>query len=112
MEVGALLEAHVERFHAAVLAGSFRDMVAHFTEDAVMSFEGVPVGPFSGRQAIAAAYAARPPDDRLVLLEVLGQNADSIDVSYAWAMAPDTRAGTMTVERSGDLISRLVVRFE
>ena len=87
-------------------------MVAHFTEDATMSFEGVPVGPFQGREAIADAYAARPPDDQLFLLEVLDKDADSIEVSYAWAIAPDRRAGTMTIERRGDLISRLVVRFE
>ena len=112
MDIGRLLNAHVERFNAAVLSGSFEEMVAHFTDDAVMSFEGVPVGPFQGREAIAAAYAARPPDDHLIVLEVLGRTADSIDVSYAWSIAPDRRAGTMTFERRDDRVSRLVVRFE
>lgn len=92
--------------------GTFHEMVAHFTEDATMSFEGAPVGPFHGRLAIAEAYAARPPDDQLLLLEVLDRTADSVDVSYAWAADPGRRAGTMTIERRDALISRLVVRFE
>lgn len=112
MEVSELLEAHIERFNAAVFTGRFDEMVAHFAEDAVMSFEGVPVGPFFGRAAIAAAYAAQPPDGQLVVLEVLGSSADTIEVSYAWAVAPEQRAGTMALERRDDLITRLAVRFE
>ena len=112
MEITTLLNAHVDRFNAAVATGDFDEMTAHFTEDATMSFEGVPVGPFRGRDAIAEAYRARPPDDQLVLLEILEHRSDLIEVSYAWAIAPDHRAGTMTFERRGDLISRLTVRFE
>lgn len=44
MEVAELLAAHVERSNAAVVSGRFDEMVSHFAEDAVMSFEGVPVG--------------------------------------------------------------------
>ena len=112
MDITHLLIAHIDRFNEAVVSGDFDEMVAHFTEDVEMSFEGVPVGPFRGRDDIAAAYRARPPDDQLVLLEILENGSDSIDVSYAWAIAPDHRAGTMAVERRGDLISRLIVRFE
>jgi hypothetical protein len=95
-----------------VLSGGFDEMVAHLTEDAVMYFEGVPVGPFRGRKEIAAAYGAQPPDDQLVSLEILDSGPDFIDVSYAWAIAPDRRAGTMRIERPGDLITLLIVRFE
>ena len=112
MEVTDLLNAHVDRFNSAVLSGGFDEMVAHFSEDAVMSFEGAGVGPFRGREEIAAAYRARPPDDQLVLLEVLENGPDVIEVSYAWAIAPDHRAGTMTVQRRGNEIVRLIVRFE
>jgi len=112
VDITLLVRAHIERFNAAVAIGNFEEMVAHFTEDATMSFEGVPVGPFQGREAIAEAYAAQPPDDQLLVLEFLAQNADSVDMSYAWAADPARRAGTMTIERRDALISRLVVRFE
>ena len=107
-----LLNAHIDRFNAAVLSGHFNEMVSHFAEDASMSFEGVSVGPFHGREAIAAAYATQPPDDQLLLLEVLHERPDLIEVSYAWAKGPEKRAGTMTVEGRDGLISSLVVRFE
>lgn len=112
MEVTDLLSAHVDRFNSAVVSGIFDEMVAQFSDDAVMTFEGMPVGPFRGREEIAGAYRAKPPDDQLVLLEVLNDGPDSLEVSYAWSIAPDHRAGTMMIERRGDLITRLVVRFE
>ena len=112
MDITRLVRAHIDRFNAAVAIGNFDEMVAHFTEDATMSFEGVLLGPFQRREAIARAYVDRPPDDQLHLLEFLDQNVDSVDVSYAWAAEPAPRAGTMTIERSDALISRLVVRFE
>ena len=44
-------------------------MLDGFTEDAEL-LEGIPVGPFRGREAIAAAYRAQPPDDEIELLDV------------------------------------------
>jgi SnoaL-like domain len=71
----ALLTAHVARFNAGVRSGDFGPMVDWFTEDAELAFEGIPVGPFHGREAIAAAYRAQPPDDEIELLEVV-QDSD------------------------------------
>ena len=79
-------------------------MVAAFSEDAELVFEGIPVGPFSGREAIGEAYAAKPPDDEIVLLDG--------DGTYAWAREPDVPAGRMFLtERDGE-IARLVIRYD
>jgi steroid Delta-isomerase len=100
----SLLERHVERFNEGVRTGDFGPMVAAFSEDANLVFEGVPVGPFAGRDAIAAAYAAQPPDDEIVLL-----NSDG---TYAWAKEPAVPAGRMFLtERDGE-IARLVIRYD
>lgn len=100
----SLLEEHVERFNAGVRSGDFGPMVAAFAEDAELAFEGIPVGPFVGRAAIAAAYAAQPPDDEIVLLDGGG--------TYAWAKEPDVPAGQMLLtERDGE-IARLVIRYD
>lgn len=112
MEINELVAAHTAGFNEAVASGDFSDMVRWFAPDAEMVFEGVPVGPFQGRDAIAAAYTSQPPDDEMRVLEVLSSTPDSIEVAYAWSVAPDHRAGTMTLERNGDSITRLVVRFE
>jgi hypothetical protein len=58
-----LLAEHVDRFNAAVGSGDFGPMLELFTDDAALEFVGVPVGPFEGREAIAAAYREQPPDD-------------------------------------------------
>lgn len=58
-----LLEDHVAHFNHGITSGDFTPMLEHFAPDAILEFVGVPVGPFIGRDAIAAAYAAQPPDD-------------------------------------------------
>jgi len=79
-------------------------MVAAFSEDAELLFDGIPVGPFSGRDAIGEAYRAMPPDDEIVLLDG--------DGTYAWAKEPQLQAGQMFLtERDGE-IARLVIRYD
>jgi hypothetical protein len=105
-----LLRDHVERFNDGVRSGDFEPMLAAFAEDAEMVFEGVPAGPFVGREAIAATYRAQPPDDEVALLAVA--EADGVVTApYAWAGAPAARAGEMRLTRDGDRIRRLVVSF-
>ena len=100
----SLLEDHVERFNDGVRSGDFAPMVAAFSEDAELVFEGIPVGPFVGREAIGEAYRMQPPDDEIVLLDG--------DGTYAWASAPEVSAGRLFLtERDGE-IARLIVRYD
>ena len=100
----SLLEEHVERFNHGVRTADFSSMVEAFTQDAELVFEGIPVGPFHGRDAIGHAYAAQPPDDEIVLLDG--------DGTYAWAKEPELPAGQMFLtERDGE-IARLVIRYD
>ena len=100
----SLLGEHVERFNAGVRSGDFDPVVAAFAEDAELVFEGIPVGPFSGRKAIGAAYAAQPPDDEIVLLDG--------DGTYAWAKDPAVPAGQMFLTEHDGEIARLVIRYD
>lgn len=94
---------HVDLFNAAVTDGDWSKLVATFHPDAVMAFAGPPVGPFVGRDAIAAAYAANPPDDTM---RVTGVSKDLI--AFEWSRGG---TGTMAVRRTGGLITYLLVRF-
>jgi steroid Delta-isomerase len=85
-------------------------MVAVSSTDAEMSFEGVPVGPFAGREAIAAAYAAQPPDDEIRLLGDPRVDGETVETDYAWA-SEGRRAGRMILTESDGEIARLVVTF-
>lgn len=107
----AVLDAHVRRFNDAVGSGDFSEMLAGFAPGAEMVFDGVPVGPFVGREAIADAYASRPPDDEVRLLGVPRVHGDAADSDYAWA-GDGRRAGRMILTASAGLITRLVVTFE
>src|SRR5262245_20485006 len=81
----ALLRDHVARFNEAVRSGDFAPMLTAFTDDSEMRFEGVPAGPFVGRDAIAEAYAENPPDDEIRLLGPLRVHGDGASAAYAWA---------------------------
>jgi steroid Delta-isomerase len=79
-------------------------MVAAFAEDAELVFEGIPVGPFAGREAIGETYRMQPPDDEILLLDG--------DGTYAWASEPEIPAGQMFLtERDGEIV-RLVIRYD
>jgi hypothetical protein len=106
----ALLAAHVERFNAGVRSGDFGPMVDWFTEDAELAFEGIPVGPFHGREAIAAAYRTQPPDE-IELLEVEQDGAGPVVAAYAWHKRPGVRAGTLVLASREGRIARLVIHY-
>ena len=82
-----------------------------FADDAVLEFEGVPVGPFAGRDAIAAAYSERPPDDEVRILDT-EEHGETVVARYSWSVAPEAQAGKLLLTRDGDKIVRLVVTFE
>jgi steroid Delta-isomerase len=107
----ALLDAHVQRFNEAVRSGDFTAMVEGFTPDAEMVFQGVPVGPFIGRDAIAEAYARQPPGDEVRLLGAPRVEGDGVESDYAWA-TDGSRAGRIFVSAREGAIARLVVTFE
>ena len=107
----SLLTAHVDRFNEGVRTGDFGPMLAAFDEDAVMAFEGVPAGPFAGREAIADAYAETPPTDEVRLLAEPEVDAGSVSAPYAWA-GDGRRAGRIVLTPRGDRIAGLTVTFE
>jgi steroid Delta-isomerase len=105
-----LLEVHVERYNAGIRSGDWDDFLELFTDDAELAFEGVPAGPFSGRNAIAQAYREQPPDDEVRVLDVT-EDGDRMVAGYAWLVEPDLRAGEMRIDRDDERIRRLVVTF-
>jgi steroid Delta-isomerase len=99
-----LIAEHVERFNEGVRSGDFGPMVSFFAEDAELVFEGIPVGPFVGRDAIGEAYSAMPPDDEIVLLDGAG--------TYAWMKEPEVPAGQLFLTERDGKIARLVIRYD
>jgi steroid Delta-isomerase len=108
----SLVRAHVERFNSAVRSGDFGPMVEEgFAENAELAFEGVPVGPFRGKEAIARAYAEQPPDDEVAILRTNESGEEMVVVDYAWLATPKERAGSMIFRLRDGKIDRLLVTF-
>jgi ketosteroid isomerase-like protein len=105
-----ILKDHVERFNEGVRTGDFARMLENLADDATMAFEGVPVGPFVGRDAIARAYREQPPDDELAVLDTR-RDGDTIVAGYAWRREPGKRAGELRLTVADGRITRLVVTF-
>ena len=106
-----LLHDYVMVHNECVRTGDWGPLAEWFTEDAELAFEGVPVGPFNGREAIAAAYDAQPPDDQVVIFGT-GENADQIVAGYGWLKEPGKQAGRMLVTQRDGKIQKLTVTFE
>ena len=105
------LYEYVARHNGGVRDGEWGLLGECFADEAVLEFEGVPVGPFAGREAIAAAYEQRPPDDEVRILDA-EEEGHTVVARYAWAADPEVQAGTLRLTREGDRIARLVVTFE
>jgi hypothetical protein len=106
--VASFLNLHVRRFNEAVSSRDFGPLVELFADDAELHFEGVPAGPFVGRDAIAAAYREQPPDDQLDVL--FAHEEDGVVVErFAWRRGG---TGTMRLTLADDRIARLVVAFD
>jgi steroid delta-isomerase len=73
-------------------------MLELLCDDADLVFTGIPVGPFHGREAIRRAYTEQPPDDEVLILRWIGDDA----ADYAWARDPMRVAGQLhLVVRNG-----------
>ena len=105
-----LLNQHVDRFNRAVRTGGWDELTSYFTDDAELRFEGVPAGPFEGRETITQAYREQPPDDEVRILDVETVGDETI-AGYAWAADPERRAGEMRLTERDGRIARLVVSF-
>jgi hypothetical protein len=105
------LYEYVARHNEGVHDREWGPLAECFADEAVLEFEGVAVGPFAGREAIAAAYEQRPPDDEVRIIDAEEQG-HTVEARYAWAADPEVQAGRMFLTREGDKVARLVVTFE
>jgi len=98
---------HVTAFNDSVRSGDWDAFADRFAPDATMRFTGIPVGPFTGREAIAAGYANQSPSDTLTVT----RGVSSGDVDELWFAWDNGGTGTMILRWRGDLIAELTVTF-
>ena len=105
------IDRYIEAHNAALRSGDWDAFAQWFTDDAEVRFEGVPVGPFRGRDEIRAAYAASPPDDEVEIRGVRS-DGDGTIADYGWTQESGVRAGEIRITWEGDRIRELVITFE
>jgi steroid Delta-isomerase len=105
------IDRYIASHNAAVRGGDWREFADWFTDDAEVRFEGVPVGPFRGRDTIRRAYEEHPPDDEVEIRAVRAEGGSTI-ADYGWARDGGVRAGELRVAWDGDRISELVITIE
>ena len=95
---------YVARFNEGVRTGDWSRLLELLADDCELEFVGIPVGPFHGRDAIAAAYREQPPDDGIVLLDG--------GPRYAWAGNPGRPAGEIHLSERDGLVTGIRVLYE
>ena len=103
-----LLYEYVGRHNLGVRTGDWDGLGELLIDDALFELDGVPLGPFAGREAIVEAYRRQPPDDEVRVLDV-EEDGSTVRAGYAWSREPEVEAGRLVLELDGALIARLVV---
>jgi steroid delta-isomerase len=106
-----LLHDYVMVHNECVRTSDWEPLGEWFAEDAEVAFEGVPVGPFHGRDEIAAAYESQPPDDEVIIFAA-AESGEEVVARYGWLKAPGKEAGRMLVTPRDGKIQKLIVTFE
>ena len=79
-----MLERHVGKYNEAVRTSDFGSLLDLYADDAVLSFDDVPVGPYHGRSAIVDAYVTQPPNDTMLLIDMREIGDDGVNASFEW----------------------------
>ena len=102
------VEEHCSLFNEAVRTGEWGPFVATFADDARMAFTNVPVGPFTGRDEIATAYAEQPPTDTMTIDYVEPVGDDAVRAGFQWDSGGP---GTMLVRWRDGQVTELEITF-
>ena len=95
-------------FNEGVRTGDWTGYLAHFADDATLRIEGDPGSPYTGRDAIAAAYSAAPPDDTLTVTSVSSSGDEDL-ARVAWSAGG---TGTLRLRWSAGRIAELSADFD
>ncbi|GAA1812234.1 hypothetical protein GCM10009682_36960 [Luedemannella flava] len=89
--------------------GDFAQFGKGFADDAVLRFDGVPVGPFRGRPAIVDAYVTQPPMDTMALTSMEEIGGDAVRASFEWDAGG---TGNLFLRWAGADVVELVIAFD
>ena len=80
---------HQALFNEGVRTGDFGPWLDTFTDDTVVTYAGLPIGPLHGRDAVAKVYADHPPSSPM-RVEESSVDGDKATGRFVWVDAPAT----------------------
>lgn len=104
-----LIEQYAATHNYGVRTGDFARLAALLHPAAEFVFFNIPAGPFIGRAAITAAFAAQPPTDELRLTDIAVSGTEQ-RAAYGWRRAPHVAEGVLIIRVREGLIERIEVR--
>ena len=104
---------HVALFNEGVRTGDLTPWFNTFTDDAVLTFVGIPRAPANGRAEIEAVYRDEPPGSEMSLTagSPVDPVAGTVFGEFFWVHAPET-GGRFTLHLRGDRASRIEIAFD
>lgn len=89
---------YVALFNEGVRTGDFNPWFNTFTDDAVLTFHGVPQEPANGRAEIEAHFKAQPPASEMSLTagSPADPDAETVFGEFFWVREPD-KGGRFTL---------------
>lgn len=79
-----MLERHVGKYNEAVRTSDFGSFLDMYADNAVMSFDDLPVGPYHGRPAILEAFRTEALNDTMLLIDMHVVGDDAVNASFEW----------------------------
>jgi hypothetical protein len=105
--VGDYAGRHAALFNQGVRTGDFTAWLSTFTADATLTFDGLPIPPAEGRDAIAAVYRGHPPSSPMRVVSTAA-TGETVTGEFVRVAAPAT-GGRFTLRVRDGLLTRLEV---
>jgi steroid Delta-isomerase len=101
------VEKRIRLFNEAVRSRDWAAFLETFTPDAVMRFEGVLAGPYTGLDQITRAYAEQPPSDTMSCVSD-ARDGDHDVIGFGWDAGG---GGTLRITWRDGAVAGLTVTF-
>jgi hypothetical protein len=99
---------HQALFNEGVRSGDFGPWLDTFTDDTVVTYVGLPIGPLHGRDQVAKAYVEHPPSSPMRVVESALEGDEQATGRFVWVDAPETGGVFVLTLREGKVAALAV----
>ncbi len=106
-----IIQKYFVLHNEGVALRNFERLISLFAPDATLSFQGIDIGPFIGKDNIAAAYSIYPPANEIFISGAIRKGV-FIVADYTLTAKSDRISGRIKIWlTTNDLISKLIIEI-